>query len=134
MIVSAIPGRIRLRLTDTAGAHAMARTLADTAGVLETVLNPRTGSLLVRYDPSLLSLDRLKPLLGGAAPSSPPPGNTHRRRADTMRLVKRGMLVSLGISLLLGAADRKTAHIASGAAFVALLGYHLYVYRKRLLA
>ncbi|MBR9982565.1 MAG: hypothetical protein KFF50_16155 [Desulfatitalea sp.] len=54
--------------------------------------------------------------------------------ADTMRLVKRGMLVSLGISLLLGAADRKTSHIASGTVFVALLGYHLYVYRKRLLA
>jgi Heavy metal associated domain 2 len=54
-IVHNIPGRLRLRLPPGAGAAGLTDVLDRLPGAQSTVWSPRTRSLLVHYDPAVLS-------------------------------------------------------------------------------
>lgn len=61
-IVSAIPGRVRLRVkdkTDTDTLDALARQLRNQTGIDDIRTNARTGSLTVRFDPDTASVSQL---------------------------------------------------------------------------
>ena len=69
-VVHSLPGRVRfranpdaLRLIRGPGLAELGRSLADTPGVRSAALNPRTGSILLRYDPALLDETGLYTLL-----------------------------------------------------------------------
>lgn len=142
MIASAIDGRIRLRsslLTNEGVLTAAVQALNAKTGVTRVVPNPRTGSLLVEYMPSVLSAQDVVDTAGlpaeePAAPASASSAWKPMNRAQKMRIAKRGMLASMVLMLLFAAADEERAHIYAGLAFVGFNSYHLYGYRRRLLA
>jgi hypothetical protein len=75
-VVHAVPGRVRLHLP----AHSweawsqVELTLRQTRGVRSARANPRTGNVLVYYDPRATNPAALAAALrGGAAPPAPPP-------------------------------------------------------------
>ena len=62
MIVSFVPGRIRLRfneLKENAAAETAKARIMDTPGITAVEVNPLTGSLLVEYDQALLPTEKL---------------------------------------------------------------------------
>jgi len=62
MIVSFIPGRIRLRfkeLKDTETAETVKERIRETPGITKVEINPVTGSVLVEYDPAILPEEKL---------------------------------------------------------------------------
>jgi len=62
MIVSFIPGRIRLRfkeLKDTEAAETVKERIRETPGITKVEINPVTGSVLVEYDPAILPEEKL---------------------------------------------------------------------------
>ena len=54
-----IPGRLRLRVPPVAEAGTLAETIGRQDGVVSCQWAPRTGSLLIRYQPALVSADEL---------------------------------------------------------------------------
>lgn len=62
-----LPGRLRLRSAvikqNAAAAENLRATLAEIAGVRSVTVNPDTGSVLLTYDPAVLTPDRLLELL-----------------------------------------------------------------------
>lgn len=147
-IVSAIPGRLRLRhpaLRRPGRLAALQQTLAAWPEVLELQASPATGSLLLRYD--ALALDEalcarrceaavaeLLPGRADPAPEARQARNTTRASAlRANRLAKRGMLASLAVSLLLAATGVKRLHVWTGLVFLHALGAHLWVHRRHLL-
>ncbi len=66
-IISAIPGRVRLKVTRKRGMIEEMQQIADAltarAGVGDVQVNSQTGSLLVNYDPERGSLDDLRSAL-----------------------------------------------------------------------
>ncbi len=62
-IVHAIPGRVRVRLDRSLRSpvfmHTLVDALSQVEGVRRVQANPSTGSLLLLYDPQLLSLEQL---------------------------------------------------------------------------
>jgi len=62
VIVSFVPGRIRLRfneLKENAAAETAKARIMDTPGITAVEVNPLTGSLLVEYDQALLPTEKL---------------------------------------------------------------------------
>ncbi len=62
MISSFIDGRVRIRcdaLRNPEAAAAIEGTLRETPGVLSATANPRTGGLLVEYDPEAVTQEQL---------------------------------------------------------------------------
>jgi hypothetical protein len=138
MISSAIEGRIRFRspqLLDGSALKELEQRLGTTSGILRVSGNPRTGSLLVEYMPSVLSQEQLVEATGlpEEAPADVPPNRPRSNRARNMRITKRGMLVSMAAMLLFAVADKEREHVAAGMAFLAFNAYHQYTYRNRLL-
>lgn len=148
-IVSAVPGRIRIRdsqLRDAARQERLGAVLAEIDGVVEVEGNPRTGSMLLRYTPEHTTRVEMEARISAAiaAELEPPPvaaqeeasgRRTLRRWQRDRRLntwAKYGMLGSLGASLALAAAGSKKAHAAIGALFLGLLGIHMAVHRRHL--
>lgn len=148
-IVSAVPGRIRIRdsqLRDAARQERLGAVLAEIDGVVEVEGNPRTGSMLLRYTPEHTTRVEMEARISAAiaAELEPPPvaaqeeasgRRTLRRWQRDRRLntwAKYGMLGSLGASLALAAAGSKKAHAATGALFLGLLGIHMAVHRRHL--
>ncbi|WP_353115091.1 HMA2 domain-containing protein [Nitratidesulfovibrio sp.] len=145
MISSFIDGRVRIRcdaLRNPEAAAAIEGTLRETPGVLSATANPRTGGLLVEYDPDAVTQEQLleaaKMLEAFAAqePAAPKKSCCCRRltKAEAMRISKRGMAGSLAALVLFGLAGRERAHIVAGGLFLAFNAYHLYAYRKRVMA
>lgn len=148
-IVSAVPGRIRIRdarLRDAARQERLGAALAEIDGVVEVEGNPRTGSMLLRYTPEHATRVEMEARVSAAvgAELAPPPAapreearapRTPRRWQRDRRLntwAKYGMLGSLGVSLALAAAGNKKAHAATGGLFLGLLGIHMAVHRRHL--
>ncbi len=62
-IVHAIPGRVRVRLDPTLRSpdfmRSLVETLSEVKGVHQVQSNPTTGSILLLFDPGVLSLEQL---------------------------------------------------------------------------
>lgn len=145
MISSFIDGRVRIRcdaLRNPDAAAAIEGTLRETPGVLSATANPRTGGLLVEYDPDAVTQEQLleaaKMLDAFAAQEQAVPKKAcccrRLTKAEAMRISKRGMLGSLAALVVFAAADRKQPHMLAGGLFLAFNAYHLYAYRKRIMA
>ena len=139
MVTSHIDGRIRLRsasLRDPDAARKAEAALTQKSGVRRATANPRTGSMLVEYDSGALTRDDVVEAAGLPAKEDAQIAAPKRRRtkAENMRIAKRGMLASGFAMLVFAAADRERAHILAGGAFLVFNAYHLYTYRRRLLA
>lgn len=154
LIASSIPGRLRLRdraLRNPARLEDLRRTVARWRGVEVAEANPLAGSLLLRYDPARLPQARIEARIAQLASKSAPVkspaerpaparhGGTPRAHAGgtlrvrTNRWAKRGMLLSLAISLLLAGAGRKRWHALAGGLFLASLAVHLWAQRRHIL-
>ncbi|MDD3529660.1 MAG: hypothetical protein PHS77_07255 [Gallionellaceae bacterium] len=147
-IASSIPGRMRLRhpaLRDPARMQQLLVAIGTWPGTLGHIVNTRTGSLLLTYDPSLIKeadcRARAESAIEALAPASPPPAEAKARSPRHSRIVskrintmsKRTMLASLAASMLLAAVGAKRGHIWTGLVFLHALGAHLWVYRRTLL-
>ena len=147
MYVSYVPGRVRIRTDDPdvlAQIAALAqempgiiappvRGLRVLAGIIEATVNHRTGSLLVLFEEHLMDRETLESLMKAYLPKEAG-GRNPSPSISNMAIAKRGMLSSLGLALVFALLDREDGHVFSGAMFLGFLGYHLYGYRKRLLA
>ncbi len=146
MYVSSLPGRLRIRTDDDAVLQLVAEAVGKLGGILDVRHNPRTGSLLVLYEQSPVTMDGIATLRqeyglvptkteGNARAVSPvsAAGKTMGKAAK-MTIAKRGMVCTLGLAMAFALLDREDGHIVSGAMFLGFLSYHLYVYRKRVLA
>lgn len=155
LVASSIPGRLRLRhiaLRNATRLEQLKKTIADWPYVQSVTVNARTGSVLVHYDEqawgegtddcvrrielAALQLLPQSPQMSQApavrvAPRGGTGGGTRRVRAN--RMAKRGMLVSLAISMLLAAAGNKRWHALSGVMFLHALAVHLWVHRHHVL-
>ncbi|MBS3934940.1 MAG: hypothetical protein KGZ43_02105 [Sulfuritalea sp.] len=149
-VASSIPGRLRLRLAVPRAAGLLpllCRRVERWDAVQGVEVNPRTGSLLVRYDATRLTPARIearlvaageRALAGhaakvGADPTATRPrghGGTPRVRAN--RWAKRAMLVGLAASLSLAALGNKRWHWLTGVLFLHALAVHLWVHRRHL--
>lgn len=140
-VTSCIEGRIRLRhsaLQEPENAQLLKQFLAALPGMQNVAVNPRTGSLLLEYDPEKLSMRDLLELASGweeqAATSEP----CRPLRKDcsplalllNRRMLNRGMLALLGASLVAGMAGRTGVHVATGGLFVLFNALHVYTWRK----
>ncbi|WP_426991556.1 HMA2 domain-containing protein [Methylomonas sp. CM2] len=139
-IVSSLPGRIRIRdkgLRDPARQTQLSRELANITAITQWQANPRTGSVVVSFDPGDTPMAELEAKLDAAVDNVlgdalTPPLLTKKR---INRYNKIAMLGSLAASLALTTVRRKRWrhwHAATGYLFVANLGVHLYLYRKSL--
>ena len=148
-IRSIAPGRIRVRhdaLKDAELAERVRGFLETKEGVRSASVNPRTGSLLLEYDPEHLAPLHLlafveemqqtllidvrekteeqcgcslfRPLSGLMGGMTP------------RQLENRGMMLALGASVACILAGRGTGHAAFGWVFLALNALHLVRYRK----
>lgn len=146
-IASSIPGRLRLRgalLRDLSLLDRLSGKIAQWRHVSSVDANSRTGSLLVHYDAACLEPDVVmaridKAIAGyvqlthrnvGQIPMSASGGSS---RVRVNRYAKRGMLLSLSVSLLLAGAGLKRWHALTGGLFVASLAVHLWVHRRHVL-
>jgi hypothetical protein len=138
-IVSAVPGRLRLRdlaLRDHQQLERLRCTIAAFDGVRSVDGNPKAGSLVVRYDVASLEPGRIEAQVEAAAAielAKPATIGGGSRRVQVNRYAKRGMLASLGVSMLLAAIRQKRWHAASGGLFLACLVVHLGVHRRHVL-
>ena len=142
MIVSSIPGRLRLRDRTLRDARRLETLRADLSAMddVESVeSNPRTGSLLVHYNAEGIAQGvfeaRVRLAMGNPCVATKPApkvgaGGTARVKAN--RWAKRGMLASLTVSLLLAVAGAKRWHAITGMLFLHALVVHLWVHRRHL--
>lgn len=132
MISSSIPGRLRLRddrFRDLTEVERLRQRLADLEGSPAVTANPRTGSVLVTYSPSLVDDVELFTALDEHARPAPPRANGSSgptlRLLLPQRALELGIVGSLGVSLGAAVVGLKSVHIAAGVAFVALAGVHI---------
>lgn len=140
-IVSSLPGRIRIRdknLRDQVRLNELKNVLLKIAAITQLQDNVRTGSVLVRFDPSAIEMATLEANILSAVdkvigkPSKTP---ALLSRKSINRYNKLVMLASLGTSLTFAVARRRRwrrLHALTGYLFIANLGVHLFIYRKAL--
>ncbi len=157
LIVSSIPGRLRLRARDLDPEQAAALPVAIEAiaalpGVREVTDNPRTTSVLIHYDPRILSQtsmetavltllgadDEIAPAASAAteeagveATKMRPPQTTWRSHIN--RGSKLGTMAAMTVSLLALLARYKRVHARAGILALVFVSVHLYIQRRRLL-
>ncbi len=149
-IVSALPGRIRLRhplLRQPARNRDLADRLAALDGLRVADSSTTAGSLLILYDPARTARGTVEAQVAAAAADvlniapppaapSPPSGNAKAAAGQTAtrtlnRVAKIGMMGSMAATLAaLGMGKR--LHAGAGAVFVALMLVHMTIQRKRL--
>lgn len=133
MYVSYVPGRIRIRPDDPDLMAKIAASVQNRPGILAATVNQRTGSLLVLFEEHLLDRETLESMMKTEMPKAAE-GRKPSPSISNMTIAKRGMLSSLGLALAFALLGRKDGHVFSGAMFLGFLSYHLYGYKKRLLA
>lgn len=144
-ITSFIDGRVRLRhpaLKQREIADMAAASLGAVDGVTEVKVNPVTGSLLLFYDPEVLSREKLLKLAEQGTAVLPQVSSAKTKRSGDVlscllgrhvtRMVDRAMLVSLLICLAGLAAGSGSLHRVAGAVFTAAGIQHLAAHRKAL--
>lgn len=153
-VTSFIDGRVRLRHPALRQHHVVAQIeprILSVKGIRSAEFNERSGSLLVQYDPSVLSRDDLiRQALPWASyldacleghTATPPTGTKagERKPASPLRgkscwrkTVNRGMLASLAVTVGSLALGGKRIHTAAGALFLICAGLHGYRYRSQL--
>jgi len=150
-IASSLPGRVRLRgsaLRDGASSARLSDHIGRWRHVESIESNPRSGSLLIRYnaariDPlrfdarlirtiaTLFGTTGQAPTQLSVTPRTQTGHGTPRVRAN--RIAKRVMVGSLAVSLACGVLRYKRWHILAGWTFVGALAVHLWVYRRHIL-
>lgn len=144
-IVSCIEGRVRLRhpaLQEPENAQLLRPFLEGLPGMNNVVINPRTGSLLLEYNPERLNMkDLLESAAGLEAVLSVPEtksgagGNLVAAAVAGVsgrRLLSRSMLVLLAASVALGLGGYTRGHVVTGGLFVLLNMLHVYRWRRSL--
>lgn len=140
MIVSELPGRIRVRLQkglDDQALEALRASVGKAASGAKVEHNPLSGSLLVTWTPGPKRDAGVRQALQEVVAASACPPKTGvpglpLLKWPAMKTVKQGMAVSLGVALTALAFRSERVHAYAGGAFSLLLARHLYVYRKRL--
>lgn len=139
MIASFVEGRVRLRaeaLKEPEKLQMVENAVKSYNGVFNTQANPRTGSLLVEYDPQVIPRETLylaTEALGKEFDVQP--GEQKGKVAmASLRLIdpKTEMLLltgSMGFTLL-GGVVSKQLHVAAGVLFALLCGKHIYNRRR----
>ncbi|MDR2050729.1 MAG: cation transporter [Deltaproteobacteria bacterium] len=126
MIVSFTDGRIRIRhpaLKDPENMRALASLLESLPGARGVLPNPRTGSLLFRYDPEQISRENLlaaeKVLQTRLGPAQERPSAYYTRKRENVLL---GAALS---ACMLGLAVSPRLHVWAGFSFVLLTMGHV---------
>lgn len=142
MIVSELPGRIRARLSGPLGEQALESLRAAVAKAASGAYvehNPRSMSVLVVWTPGPRRDAGVRQALQAHLKEAAAPAAAGTAcvtlpaiKWPSMKTVKKGMAVSLGVALGALALRSERAHAWAGGAFTLLLARHLYVYRKRL--
>ena len=154
LIVSSIPGRLRLRVRDLDPEQAAAlpvaiESIAALPGVREVTDNPRTTSVLIHYDSRMLSQTSMETavltLLGAddtIAPAVTEAAGVEatkvrspqtKWRAHINRSAKLGTMAAMTVSLLALLARYKRVHAKAGILALVFVSVHLYIQRRRLL-
>lgn len=143
-IASALPGRIRLRLTDPAESL---QSLVSSCQKLEAVTSVRPNmaarSLVLTFDAAVCDVSTMLARLASFAPvpakasDALPASILQRKRPRPLklqinRIAKLGALSSLAASLAWAASGNKRLHTVSGVVFLGFLAVHLTVYRRNL--
>lgn len=138
-IVSALPGRIRIRdrvLRERARLGRVEAALARLEGIDSLQGNPGAGSIVLHFDAARVDVAALEAAVDATIDAElATPHKPHRRslKMQINRSAKFGMLGSLAASLALAAAGEKRWHAVTGGLFVACLGVHLGVHRRSIL-
>lgn len=133
MIMSDLTGRLRIRsplLRSEEHCRRVGDLLTTLRGVRECRLNARSGSLLVIYDPEVLSRSNLLKALEKILPLS---SEIRPKTKRELKYLNISMLLSLSGVALGALIEAETLHVISGLIFFLALGFHLYKYRKVLL-
>ena len=138
-IVSAVPGRLRIKEAAFADAAVCARValrLTQALTAASTRINSGAHSIVVNYDAGAMSPAQahlqIEQLLAEELGQAPFARRRRSRRLRINRYAKIAALTSLGASLAFAAAGRKRLHVLTGGIFVACLGVHLAVFRRTL--
>ena len=137
MITSFIDGRVRIRRDELKDPDIMDLVMGLVKardGIIDLVPNPRTGSLLITYDPEIISretlaqaAETLEKQFGGKTGAASRSG---KRRKKLSPLAETGILAGLyGLTFVTGMVSKR-AHIASALLFTALTTAHVYNRRR----
>lgn len=136
MISSFIDGRVRIRhkaLKDPEFMATIRDTVAGQDGVLEVRDNPKTGSLLVRYDPAVISHDKLlmaAQMLENTIPEKAAPKSGACSPRKMARRKETALLSGLYALTLIGGFTNIRLHMAAGGLFTLLAARHLFARRN----
>lgn len=139
---TATQGRIRFRneaLKVAEFGYTVRDALLEAKGVVQVQVNRRVGSLLVLFDKTRISAERILERIArslGVDPDKVRDGAAGVQRAlasrKGRRYVKRGMMASLAAALGIVLVSEKW-HVAAGVVFVHLLAAHMYQNRRTLM-
>jgi hypothetical protein len=137
VIASFIDGRVRIRaeaLTQTE-TMSLAKSLVGAGqGILKVEGNPRTGSLLVQYDPAVITRETL---LRAAALLEEQFGDARRggqRKIAAGPFTRKTELLLLSLSYggtLAGLLCGRRVHVLFGLMFSLLTGVHIWAHRRK---
>lgn len=138
-IVSAVPGRIRIKdsqFCDSAVTDRVVKSIAGKLPVLATRVNPGASSIVIHYDfrkiPPAAMQQRTEQLLAAQLGGSAHPRRRRSTRLRINRYAKIGALASLAASLAFAFSGYKRLHIVTGWVFLACLSAHLTIFRRTL--
>jgi hypothetical protein len=138
LIVSSIPGRIRIRHKALASARRGGR-LRDAFLALDGVARVEThtaaSSLIVHYDAAAIPFEEMERAVSEITAAGLEALRAGRdREAAVNRYAKHGMLLSLAATFALAARGGRRGHALSGCLFAACLGAHLYFHRGKIVS
>lgn len=123
MIVSSVPGRIRVRsrrLKSENRAKAIQAEVETFKGVASVYSNPHAGSLTVAFDPENVEAEKLEDRL--EALCDPQPNKLERNLEMATRI---GMAGTIAATIYQGFYGSKRTHIQLGKAFMGVAAAHL---------